>query len=355
MPSTNTRTTAFKRANPARFLGEGNGPIKNLLPISITQREHPPHLSEPGLTQGTPVPLLRALLQGQTQQILRRHGILQKHRQLRPILPQITHNTTPNQHPHTQQRHTPTQPRNKTATSPTIHHAPIQPHHPPHRKQSDRRTEITTSHENKPHRHAPPVQPAKSLTRPHVTMIANKPYGFKPVQNSTTSAHGSSTTSSMTIRSAASLSEIKTPQSRRGFFFRPSHIILGGRLLSYLSSHPTSLAKATARSKTSCRSASPRENTLLTSVNRGLPKGRPYPFSELSFRGKPNRSSAAMGSSRSTGNCDRSSPRSPTTPHPTNTPTPSNATPRRNHETKPPRAPLSAMNQSNHTTQPPQQ
>ena len=161
MPSTNTRTTAFKRANPARFLGEGNGPIKNLLPISITQREHPPHLSEPGLTQGTPVPLLRALLQGQTQQILRRHGILQKHRQLRPILPQITHNTTPNQHPHTHQHHTPTRPRNKTATNPTVHHAPIQPHHPPHRKQSDRRTEITTSHENKPHRHAPPVQPVK--------------------------------------------------------------------------------------------------------------------------------------------------------------------------------------------------
>ena len=70
MPSTNTRTTAFKRANPARFLGEGNGPIKNLLPISITQREHPPHLGEPGLTQRTPVPLFGAFLQGQTQQIL---------------------------------------------------------------------------------------------------------------------------------------------------------------------------------------------------------------------------------------------------------------------------------------------
>ena len=219
MPSTNTRTTAFKRANPARFLGEGNGPIKNLLPISITQREHPPHLSEPGLTQGTPVPLLRALLQGQTQQILRRHGILQKHRQLRPILPQITHNTTPNQHPHTQQRHTPTQPRNKTATSPTIRHAPIQPHHPPHRKQSDRRTEITTSHENKPHRHAPPVQPAKSLTRPHVTMIANKPYGFESVQISATPTHGSSRTLILIIRSVVSLSAMETPQSRRGLFF----------------------------------------------------------------------------------------------------------------------------------------
>ena len=277
MPSANTRTTTFKRANPARFLGKSDCPIKNLLPISITQREHPPHLSEPGLTQRTPIPLLRALLQGQTQQILRRHGILQKHRQLRPILPQITHNTTPNQHPHTHQRHTPTQPRNKTATSPTVRHTPIQPHHPPHRKQSDRRTEITTSHENKPHRHEPlnpPIQPAKSLTRPHATMTANKPYGFETVQNSTTPTHGLSTTSSMTIRSAVSLSAIKTPQSRRGFFFRPSHIILGGRLLSYLFSHPTSLAKATARSKISCLSASPKENTLFTSVNLGLPKGR---------------------------------------------------------------------------------
>ena len=143
---------------------------------------------------------------------------------------------------------------------------------------------------------------------------------------------------------------METPQPRRGATFFPRHTILGGRLLSYLSSQPASLAKTTARSKTSCRSASPRENTLLASVNRGLPKGRPYPFSELSFRGKPNRSSAAMGSSRSTGNCDRSSPRSPTTPHPTSTPTPSSITPRRNHETKPPRAPLSAMHQSNHTT-----
>ncbi len=99
----------------------------------------------------------------------------------------------------------------------------------------------------------------------------------------------------MTIRSVVSLSAIKTPQSRRGFFFRPSHIILGGRLLSYLFSHPTSLAKATARSKISCRSASPKENTLFTSVNLGLPKGRRYPLSEPSFRGRPNRSSAARG------------------------------------------------------------
>ena len=162
MPSTNTRTTAFKRANPARFLGEGNGPIKNLLPISIPQREHPPHLSEPGLTQGTPVPLLRALLQGQTQQILRRHGILQKHRQLRPILPQITHNTTPNQHPHTQQRHTPTQPRNKTATSPTVRHAPIQPHHPTPSavvRLEDRNHNVTRER-NPPTRTTQPTPPA---------------------------------------------------------------------------------------------------------------------------------------------------------------------------------------------------
>ena len=290
MPYHPGRQTGLVFLLPPHLLGKGDRPIKNLLPITIPQREHPPHLGKPGLTQGTPVPLLRALLQGQTQQILRRHGILQKHRQLRPILPQITHNTTPNQHPHTHQRHTPTQPRNKTATNPTIRHAPIQPHHPPHQKQSNRKTRPTTSHENKPHRHDPPIQPVKPLTRPHVTMIANKPYGFESVQNSTTPTHGLSTTSSMTIRSAASLSEIKTPQSRRGFFFRPSHIILGGRLLSYLSSHPTSLAKATARSKISCRSASPRENTLLTSVNRGLPKGRPYPFSEPFFRGRPNRS-----------------------------------------------------------------
>ena len=204
---------------PPHLFGKGDGPIKNLLPISITQGEHPPHLSELGLTQGTPIPLLRAFLQGQTQQILRRHGILQKHRQLRPILPQITHNTTPNQHPHTQQHHTPTQPRNKTATSPTVRHAPIQPHHSPHRKQSDRRTEITTSHENKPHRHAPPVQPAKSLVRPHVTMTANTHHGFEPIQTSPTPTHGSSRTLSMTIRSVVSLSAIKTPQSRRGFFF----------------------------------------------------------------------------------------------------------------------------------------
>ena len=207
---------------PPRLLGESDGPIKNLLPISITQGEHPPHLGEPGLTQRTLVPPLEPIFQGQTQQILRRHGILQKHRQLRPILPQITHNTTPNQHPHTQQRHTPTQPRNKTATNPTVHHAPIQPHHPPHRKQSDRRTEITTSHENKPHRHEPlnpPLQPANTLTRAHVTMIANTHHGFEPIQTSPTPTHGSSRTLILIIRSVVSLSEIKTPHSRRGLFF----------------------------------------------------------------------------------------------------------------------------------------
>ena len=45
---------------PPRLLGKSDGPIKNLLPISITQGEHPPHLGEPGLTQGTPVPLVGA-------------------------------------------------------------------------------------------------------------------------------------------------------------------------------------------------------------------------------------------------------------------------------------------------------
>ena len=136
MPGANTRTTAFKRANPARFLGESDRPIKNLLPIIITQREHPPHLGEPGLTQGTPVPLLGALFQGQTQQILRRQGILQKHRQLRPILPQIIHSTTTSQQTHTPQQHTPTQPRSKAVMNPSVHHATIQPHHTASQKQS---------------------------------------------------------------------------------------------------------------------------------------------------------------------------------------------------------------------------
>ena len=147
---------------PPHLFGKGDGPIKNLLPISITQGEHPPHLSELGLTQGTPIPLLRAFLQGQTQQILRRHGILQKHRQLRPILPQITHNTTPNQHPHTQQRHTPTQPRNKTATNPTIRHAPIQPHHPTPSavvRLEDRNHNVTRER-NPPTRTTQPTPPA---------------------------------------------------------------------------------------------------------------------------------------------------------------------------------------------------
>ena len=161
MPSTNTRTTAFKRANPARFLGESDSPIKNLLPISITQGEHPPHLGEFGLTQGTPIPALRALLQRQTQQILRRHGILQEHRQLRPILPHITHNTTPNQHPHTQQHHTPPRPRNKTATNPTVHHAPIQPHHPPRQEESARKNATR----NVTREQTPPTRPFRLLLR----------------------------------------------------------------------------------------------------------------------------------------------------------------------------------------------
>ena len=145
---------------------------------------------------------------------------------------------------------------------------------------------------------------------------------------------------------------METPQPRRGATFFPRHTILGGRLLSYLSSQPASLAKTTARSKTSCRSASPKENVLHTSVNRGLPKGRRYPLSEPFFRVRPNRSLAAMGSSRSTGNCDRSSTRSSAAPQPASKPTPPSSTPRRNHETKPPRAPLSTMHQSNHTTHP---
>ncbi len=183
MPRTNTRTTAFKRANPARFLGESDRPVKDLLPISITQREHLPHLSEPGLTQGTPVPLLGALLQGQTQQILRRQGILQKHRQLRPILPHITHNTTPNQQPHTHQRHTPTQPRNKTATSPTVRHAPIQPHHTATQKQSVWMTGSGTFYTRAEHTDieiSPPAtpQPAKPLVRSHLTTTASKPHGL---------------------------------------------------------------------------------------------------------------------------------------------------------------------------------
>ncbi len=161
MPYHPGRQTGLVFLLPPHLLGESDRPIKDLLPISIPQREHPPHLSEPGLTQGTPIPLLRALLQRQTQQILRRHGILQKHRQLRPILPQITHNTTPNQHPHTHQRHTPTQPRNKTATNPTIHHAPIQPHHPPRQEESIRKN---ATH-NVTREQTPPTRPFRLLLR----------------------------------------------------------------------------------------------------------------------------------------------------------------------------------------------
>ena len=98
VPGTDTRTATFKGANPARFLGEGNRPIKDPLAITITQGEHSPHLGEPWLSQGTPVPALSALLQGQAQQILGSHGILKEHRQLRPILHQITRGTATSQH-----------------------------------------------------------------------------------------------------------------------------------------------------------------------------------------------------------------------------------------------------------------
>ena len=129
VPGTDTRTATFKGANPARFLGEGNRPIKDPLAITITQGEHSPHLGEPRLAQRTPVPPLSALLQGQAQQILRCHGILQEHRQLRPILHQITRGTATSRHPHTHQQHTPPRPRNKAAMNPSVHHAAIQPHH----------------------------------------------------------------------------------------------------------------------------------------------------------------------------------------------------------------------------------
>ena len=136
MPYHPGRQTGLVFLLPPHLLGKGDRPIKNLLPISIPQREHPPHLGEPGLTQGTPVPLLGALFQGQTQQILRRQGILQKHRQLRPILPQIIHSTTTSQQTHTPQQHTPTQPRSKAVMNPSVHHATIQPHHTASQKQS---------------------------------------------------------------------------------------------------------------------------------------------------------------------------------------------------------------------------
>ena len=183
MPYHPGRQTGLVFLLPPHLFGKGDGPIKNLLPISITQGEHPPHLGELGLTQGTPVPLLGAFLQGQTQQILGCHGILQKHRQLRPILPHITHNTTPNQHPHTQQRHTPTQPRNKTAMNPTVRHAPIQPHHTATQKQSGWRTGSGTFYTRAEHTDieiSPPAtpQPTKPLVRSHLTTTASKPHGL---------------------------------------------------------------------------------------------------------------------------------------------------------------------------------
>ena len=340
------RQTGLVLLFPPRLLSKGDRPIKNLLPISITQREHPPHLGEPGLTQGTPVPFFGAFLQGKSQQILRRHGVRQEHRQLRPIL---RHITTPSQHPHTQQHHTSARPQNKTATNPTVHHAPIQPHaHPPSIvvRLEDRNHNFTREQ-------TPPTRPTHPASKSPDQTTCDDHHEhasrFRTHPNFTHPTHGSSRTLSLIIRSVVSLSEIKTAHSRRGSSFFPCHTMLGGRLLSYSSSHPASLAKATARSKISCRSASPKENALQTSVNWGLPKGRRYPLSNPSFRGRPNRSSAAMGSSRSTGNCDRSSPTSPTTPHPASTPTPSSITPRRDHETKPPQTPLSTMHQSNHT------
>lgn len=70
MPYHPGRQTGLVFLLPPHLLGKGDRPIKNLLPITIPQREHPPHLGKPGLTQRTPVPLFGAFLQGQTQQIL---------------------------------------------------------------------------------------------------------------------------------------------------------------------------------------------------------------------------------------------------------------------------------------------
>ena len=161
MPHHVGRQTALVLVFPPRLLGESDGPIKNLLPISITQGERSPDLGELGLTQGTPIPALEPIFQGQTQQILRRQGVRQEHRQLRPILPHITHNTTPSQHPHTQQHHTPTRPRNKTTTNPTVHHAPIQPHRPPRQEESARKnaTHKVTRDQT------PPTRPFRLLLR----------------------------------------------------------------------------------------------------------------------------------------------------------------------------------------------
>ena len=161
------RQTAIVLLFPARFLGEGNRPIKNLLTITITQGEHPPHLGEPRLAQRAPIPPLSALLQGQTQQILRCHGILKEHRQLRPILHQIIHGTATNQRSCTHQQHTPPRPRNKAAMNPSAHHATIQPHHTASQNQTGRRTESGSSHKSRnapawPVRTTPPSLPHRA-------------------------------------------------------------------------------------------------------------------------------------------------------------------------------------------------
>lgn len=155
MPGTDTRTTTFKGANPARFLGEGNRPIKDLLTSIITQGEHSPHLGKLGLTQGTPIPTLGALLQRQAQQILRCHGILQEHRQLRPILHQIIHSTTTSQQTHTHQQHTPPRPRSQTVLNLPVHHATIQPHHTADQNQTERKTESGSSRKRETRQHGP--------------------------------------------------------------------------------------------------------------------------------------------------------------------------------------------------------
>ena len=224
MPGTDTRTTTFKGANPARFLGEGNRPVKDLLTSIITQGKHSPHLGKLGLTQGTPIPTLGALLQRQAQQILRCHGILQEHRQLRPILHQIIHSTTTSQQTHTHQQHTPPRPRNKAAMNLPVHHATIQPHHTADQKQSVWMTGSSTFCAKAEHTDieiSPPatLQPAKPLVRSHLTTTVSKPHGFELVQISAALTHGSSKTLSLIIRSAASLSEMKTPHSRLGLFF----------------------------------------------------------------------------------------------------------------------------------------
>ena len=167
VPGTDTRTTAFKGANPARFFGKVNRPIKNLLTIIIIQGECSPHLGEPRLAQGTPIPALEPLLQGQAQQILRCHGILQEHRQLRPILHQITRGTATSQRSCTHQQHTPPRPRNKAVMNPSVHHAAIQPHHTASQNQTGRRTKSGSSRKSRnvpawPVRTTPPSLPHRA-------------------------------------------------------------------------------------------------------------------------------------------------------------------------------------------------